>query len=225
MKLLSIEAAASPATVALDIDGSAVELSCDDPRAQAEQLLALIESLLDQQALSLNQLDGIAVGRGPGSFTGLRVAAALAQGLAYSAGLNIANVSSLAAVAHSVFNQQGSDATALLSPLLVCLDARKEQVYCGLYEADELGLTKLVSSEAVLDPAEVVTRFGGVALQGVGNGFSEYPELMQLKVPVLDSVRPSAAAIALRASTGAVEFEAPYLALPEYVRNNVTHGS
>ncbi len=240
MKLLSIEAAASPPSVALSIDGKISQRLCDEPRAQAEHLLLLVKQLLSEHKLSLTKLDGIAVGRGPGSFTGLRVAAATAQGLAYSSGHNVASVSTLAALAHEAFSKpstatrSGDSGTAKASsadlggnegPLLVCLDARKAQVYCALYEADELGHPRRVSSEMVIDPAEVVAQFKGSAKRGVGNGFSQYPELAELDLLFVDAANPSARAVAIRANSGAVEFAAPYLAIPEYVRNNVTHGS
>ena len=236
MKLLSIEAAVSPPSVALSIDGKISERLCNEPRAQAEHLLILVEQLLNEHKIMLTGLDGIAVGRGPGSFTGLRVAAATAQGLAYSSGLNIASVSTLAALAHEVFdklltvkrsNESGTAATDIdgnEGPLLVCLDARKAQVYCALYEVGELGHPRQLSPEMVIDPAEVVAQFKGRAKWGVGNGFLQYPELAGLDL-LASAANPSARAVAIRANSGAVKFEAPYLAIPEYVRNNVTHGS
>lgn len=232
MNLLSIEAAASPASVALTLGDTIVERLCEDPRAQAEHLLGLIEGLLAENEVSLDELDGVAVGRGPGSFTGLRVAAALAQGLAYAAQKPVANVSSLAATAHRVFAEYlGADNAATpqntvpSGALLVCLDARKTQVYCALYEAGELGRPRLVSPETVLDPTEVVAQFKGKATWGAGGGFAEYAELDGLGLTVVKDIQPSARAVAIRAASGAVSFEAPYLATPVYVRDNVTHGS
>lgn len=241
MNILGIEAAASPASVCLYLDGTVDQRLCDDPRAQAEQLLELIEQVMNDHKVTLQSLDGLAVGRGPGSFTGLRVAASLAQGLAYSAGKPVANVSSLAAVAHLAFIEQlGADVVSgesqsqvtpdatgvtLNDALLVCMDARKSQVYCALYEADELARPRLVSPEVVLDPAEVVAQFKGKAQWGAGNGFEQYPELAALDLRAIKNSNPCARAVALRAASGAVSFEEAYLAIPEYVRNNVTHGS
>lgn len=221
MKLLSIEAATAPPTVALAIGESIVERRSHDPKAQAEQLLALVDDLLDTHKLTLKELDGVAVGRGPGSFTGLRVAAAMAQGLAYAAGLKVASISSLAATAHHVYLAHPE----CQGKLLVCLDARKEQVYCALYERDELGQPKRVSPEAVCDPDVVVKELGPRAHHGVGNGFAVYDALSQLPLNIMQHAGPTASAVALRAASGAVSFEPPYRALPEYVRDNVTHGS
>ncbi len=239
MKLLAIEAAASPPSVALYLDGNVFQKLTDEPRAQAEDLLVLVEELLAQHKITLAELDGVAVGRGPGSFTGLRVASATAQGLAYSAGLDVANVSSLAALAHAEFDNihsatssesNGGDRSAMIVPgneerLLVCLDARKAQVYCALYAADELGRPQPVSPETVIDPEQVVAQFEGQATRGIGNGFSQYPELANLGLSVVHTGSPLAEAVARRAVSGAVSFEAAYRAVPEYVRNNVTHGS
>ncbi|MEM7082376.1 MAG: tRNA (adenosine(37)-N6)-threonylcarbamoyltransferase complex dimerization subunit type 1 TsaB [Pseudomonadota bacterium] len=219
MKLLSIEAAASPASVALSIDGHVVEHTSDDPKAQAEQLLALTNELLRDAGMTLSDLDGVVVGRGPGSFTGLRVATAVAQGLAYSAGLPVAAVSTLAAVAHQV-----GAARAIMpsNSLLVCLDARKEQVYCAHYRFNELAQPESVSDEAVLDPAEVVRRFRDQVSVVASDAIAHHPILSTLG-DVLE-IAPSATAVARRADSGVVAFESPYAAVPRYVRDNVTHG-
>ena len=233
MKLLSVEAALAPASVALNLGEEVIEWFCDDPKAQAESVLDLIEQLLQKHQLTLGELDGLAVGRGPGSFTGLRVAAALVQGLAFSANKNVANVSSLAATAHQTFLECAQDTTCLITeqgagteqPLLVCLDARKSQVYCAMYNEDNDRQLRALSDEAVLDPSEVVARYKGKATWGTGNGFTCYPELQALGLTTVADVNPSARAVAGYAATGSVSFDAPYLATPEYVRNNVTHGS
>lgn len=238
MNILSIEAAAAPASVALGLDGRIFERCCDDPRAQAENLLELVDELLGLHDRVLSDIDGFAVGRGPGSFTGLRVAAALTQGLAYSTGKPAANVSSLAAIAHLVMSGRmsavsgdapdsvvGHDPELTNYPILVCLDARKSQVYCALYEADEAGRPVRVSPETVQDPETVVAQFRDKTMVGVGNGFEQYAQLKALNLNTILNVNPSAGAVALRAASGVVPFDKPFLATPEYVRNNVTHGS
>ena len=224
MNILSIEAAASPASVAVAVNGRIDERTCEDPRAQAENLLELVDELLGQHDLTLADFDALAVGRGPGSFTGLRVAAALVQGLAYSATKPVANVSSLTAMAYLAIHQTART-ERLEHPVLVCLDARKAQVYCALFSADEHGYPVRESAESVLDPAEVLERFAGRALIGVGNGFDEYPGLAALDITDTISLIPSAGAVAMVAASGSIPFDDPFHATPKYVRDNVTHGS
>lgn len=224
MNILSIEAASNPASVAVSVDDQINERVCDDPRAQAENLLGLVDDVLRLNGLSTSDVDAFAVGRGPGSFTGLRVAAALTQGLAYSLGKPVANVSSLAAMAHLAM-AEAADSSAHGYPVLVCLDARKSQVYCALYEADEQCRAVTISPEVVLDPDEVVATFRGLTIVGIGNGFDQYPELSALDLHATLDCVPSARAVALRAASGSVTFAEPYLATPKYVRDKVTHGA
>src|SRR5574340_720031 len=99
MNLLAIETATESCSAALNIDGRIIERSELAPRRHAELILPMIESLLGEAGIARAQLDGIAVGRGPGAFTGVRLAIAVAQGLALALDIPVVAVSSLDALA------------------------------------------------------------------------------------------------------------------------------
>jgi tRNA threonylcarbamoyladenosine biosynthesis protein TsaB len=111
----------------------------------------MVDDLLRQHALELSQLDAIAFGRGPGSFTGLRISAAVVQGLAFGTGLPVLGVSSLAAMAQGLYEQSAADAGALA---LVCMDARMGEVYFGCYSRSGDGVA-LCGEEILLRPADL----------------------------------------------------------------------
>src|SRR4030066_555403 len=98
MKLLALDTATEVCTVALWLDGEVLERS--EPGGEpAERILPVVDALLAEAGLVLTQFDALAFGRGPGSFTGLRIGAGVAQGLAFGADLSVVPVSSLAALA------------------------------------------------------------------------------------------------------------------------------
>ena len=128
MKLLAFETSSRTGSVALHVDGTVRQESIATPREQTEQLLPLTAGLLNGAGLALRDLDAIAFGRGPGSFTGLRIAAAVAQGLGLATGLPLLPVSSLAAAAQGLWRTHGSSNT------LVCADARMGEVYWAAFD-------------------------------------------------------------------------------------------
>ncbi|HEX5418629.1 MAG TPA: tRNA (adenosine(37)-N6)-threonylcarbamoyltransferase complex dimerization subunit type 1 TsaB, partial [Gammaproteobacteria bacterium] len=147
-KWLALETSSSTGTVALAYGAELTERSIETPRAQTERLLPLIDELLAEAGLRLAGLDAIVFGRGPGSFTGLRVAAALAQGLALAAGLPIAAVSSLAALAERAAREYAA------AQVLTCVDARMGEVYWAVHGSQE-ELMQLRGAERLGPPEEV----------------------------------------------------------------------
>src|ERR1700754_1376826 len=121
MKILAIDTATERCSVALRIDGAVIERSVDTPRGHADLILPMLGELLAEGGVTLKQLDGVAYGRGPGGFTGVRIAVGVVQGLAFGADLLTAGVSNLAAVAQQVAKPGGR--------LLVCMDARMGEGY------------------------------------------------------------------------------------------------
>jgi len=182
MKLLAIETAFEACSVALWLDGDCRERFAMTPRGHAEHLLPWVESLLGEADMGLAALDAIAFSRGPGSFTSLRIGIGVTQGLAWGAGLPVAPVSSLQAVAQSV-------AGAGVGRALVAMDARMGEVWTGRFENRE-GLMTPLGDEAVAAP-EVAAAAPGPGWSGVGNGFERYPELRAC-ADTLDSVHPGA---------------------------------
>ena len=174
VKLLAFETSSREGSVALQVDGAVEQESITTPREQTDQLLPLTARLLGGAGLSLRNLDGIAFGRGPGSFTGLRIAAAAAQGLGMATGLPLLPVSSLAATAQGLWRSRGSSNT------LVCVDARMGEVYWAAFEIYG-GVARVVGAEHLTAP-DAVTSAGLVSWSAAGNGFYAYgDELAGLK--------------------------------------------
>ena len=146
-------------------------------RGHADLVLPMIDGLLAEAGCRLRDLDGLAFGRGPGGFTGLRIAAGVIQGLAYGAGLRVAPVSSLAAVAFLAPSSPSCPSAPSPEGILVCNDARMNELYWGCYRFDpsDPSMPELLSAEAVgaadhVQPAPTVTHFAG-------NGIARYPAL------------------------------------------------
>ena len=170
MKLLAFETSSRTGSVALHVDGAVRQKMIATPREQTEQLLPLTSGLLNGANLAFRDLDAIAFGRGPGSFTGLRIAAAVAQGLGMATGLPLLPVSSLAATAQGLWRTHGS------SSILVCVDARMGEVYWGGFEVRS-GLARVVGAEQITGPGEV-TCAGMASWSAAGNGFDVHGDAL-----------------------------------------------
>lgn len=169
MKLLALDTATERCSVALQVDDEVRVREAVTPRGHAELILPMIADVLREAGVQLRDLDALAYGRGPGAFTGVRIAVGVAQGLAYGAQLPVVGVSNLAAVAQAQDVRGG---------VLVCMDARMGEVYwCG-FAPDAAGLMQPLGPERVAKPAAVLT--AGASLErAVGTGFAAYPELAQ----------------------------------------------
>lgn len=224
MKLLAIDAATEACSAALLVDGELRARYEVLGRGHAERLLPMVDELLTEAGYGVTALDAIAFGRGPGAFTGVRIAIGLAQGLAFGAGLPLVPVSNLAALARLALDGTPAAATAL-----VCLDARMNEVYWAEALAAPDGGIALVA-ERLGPPAGVVlsTAVGsrGPGLVGAGHGWRAYPVLGERfpgLVACLPDLLPRAHEIARLA---ALEFAAgravaPENAAPVYLRDDV----
>lgn len=189
-------------------------------RAPSRLVFEWARELLEESAVSLGDLDCIAFGCGPGSFTGVRVAVAMAQGLGYAGALPLCPVSTLAALATGALHGTAVDAVAC------CLDAHMGEVYVGAYGRDpEEGVRALVP-DAIAAP-DAVTLPGSGAYAAVGPGWAAYPlltERMQGRLSGVDPTRlPSAADVArlARALFLAGKVIGPADAQPNYLRHRV----
>ena len=221
MKILALDTATEACSAALLIDGEIRERFEIAPRAHARLLLPMLEDLLAEAGLKPAQLDAIAFGRGPGSFTGLRIAASVAQGIAFAADLPVLPVSTLAALAWPALR------AARAEQVFAAIDARMGEIYCagfGLAAQGEL----LMLSEEQVTPAAVVCVPAGDAWYGVGSGWAVYAEVLRphfgASLNGFDAdALPHASDIVRLA---ALDFSAgrampAELALPVYLRNQV----
>ena len=185
--------------------------------AHSERALALVDAVLAEAGWTLAALDGIAFGAGPGSFTGIRVACGLAQGLALGADLPVVPVPTLAALAHAAWTGSGA------RRVVACLDARMREVYIAAYQRGEAAWRE-IDVPRVLAPA-LIDAPDGNDWHGAGNGFATYPELgRQLGLARVDAgARPTALAVGELAlpRLAAGEGVAAADALPLYVRHRV----
>lgn len=215
MVVLAIDTATERCSVALRMNGICIERSVDTPRGHADLILPMIEEVLAEGGVSLADLDGLAYGRGPGAFTGVRIAIGVIQGLAYGAGLLTVGISDLAAVAQQVAKAG--------ERVLVCMDARMKEVYCAHFEcAPDTGLVHVVGEERVIAPDQVRADAASVF---AGTGFSAYPILAELAgTGVHAQVLPRASAIALLGEAALLAgYGRPAVeAQPVYLRDQVT---
>lgn len=226
MKILALDTATENCSAALLIDGRLTARERLLERGHAESILAMIDEVLVEADSALGGLTAIAFGRGPGSFTGVRLAASVTQGLAHGGGIPVVPISDLAAVAQRVL---GDDATA--QRVVVCNDARMREVYWGCFARSAGDLAAPVGEERVSDPARVALPDGwvpGPELRGAGTAFGAYPQLRSSLSNVLGAIRelrPRAAEIALLAvpEVTAGRLRSAEEALPVYLRDDVVH--
>jgi tRNA threonylcarbamoyladenosine biosynthesis protein TsaB len=219
MKLLAIETATEACSVALFIDGEVRERFEIAPRRHTELVLPWADALLAEAGIAKSQLDAIACGRGPGAFTGVRLAVALTQGLALALDRPVVPVSSLAALA---FDAPAAAGAAILA----AIDARMGEVYVGEFVREGAGVRAL-GSERVRAPQAVEVP-GSHRWIGVGTGFAaEHGALVAKLGAALERVDPAAlphaAAVAHLAGDSLARGEAiaPERLEPAYLRDKV----
>jgi tRNA threonylcarbamoyladenosine biosynthesis protein TsaB len=216
MKLLALDTSSDACSVALLQDEVIHHRHEIAPREHADGLLGRIDDLLQQADLRLEQLDAIAYGCGPGSFTGLRIVVAAVQGLAFAANLRVIPISDLAIMAQGAWRRHG------VRQVAVALDARMHEVYYGLYALDAAGLMQTQMPEGVYRPAPITMPAAG-SWHGVGDGWSAHAgELPAL--PVLDAqARPDARDLLTLAQAAWAEGRTipPQAALPVYLREEI----
>lgn len=221
MKLMAIDASTEACSAALLLGDEVLERYEVAPRRHAELLLPMLESLFQEAGLSLAQMDVLAFGRGPGAFTGLRIAAGVAQGIALGADLPVVPVSSLAALAQGMYREQGTQR------VLAGIDARMGEVYWGAYCLGSSGVMEAPGGECVCPPA-VVPLPPGEGWTGAGTAWQSYgdqlAECLGTRLAAYEGGRfPRARDIALlgaqlHRSGTAVDADQ---ALPVYLRDNV----
>lgn len=223
MKLLAIDTATEALSVSLAVEGAQIDRYFELDRGHSERVLPLVQEVLDEAGIALGALDAIAFGRGPGGFTGVRLAASVVQGLAFGAGIGVVPVSNLAAVARRI-----ADEDASLRQVLVANDARMREVYWAWFDVQPL-LISVRGEERVSPPGDVTVEAApaGVAWAAAGRGLRAWPDLATrcaaAGAKVHPEVLPRAREILAlaRPKVDAGQVLDPAEALPVYVRDRV----
>lgn len=216
--ILAIETSSELASAAL-LQGNDVLLrDSSGVQTHSQTLLPMVQSLLAQAGISLEQCDAIAYGAGPGSFTGVRTACGIAQGLAFGAGLPVVPVGTLLAMAEACRAATGA------ADVLAVMDARMGEVYWAQYRYAD-GWHPVVEP-TLSAPAGVVPQAGTVDLAACGNGFFAYPsefESMYFAKNACAELMPHAAHVAALAQIAfaAGQTVAAAEAQPIYLRNKI----
>lgn len=221
--ILSIDTATPCSSVALTLgtrqDGRVIAaFSLTGKVTHSRRLLSVIDLLMAETARTWQDIDGIAISLGPGSFTGLRIGMATAKGLAAAAGKVLIGISTLDALA-----------SKCVSDKLICavLDARKKEVYAAFYRVGDDGLVTRVSDQAVLPPKDLAAQVMEPVVM-VGDGASAYGELFQsllgerVVLAPAQLHEPSAASLGLLAGEKLLRGELLDLAegVPTYIRSS-----
>ena len=222
-RILAIDTATEACSVALWNNGEKHALFEICPREHTQRILPMVQQILAESGVSLNQLDALAFGRGPGSFTGVRIGIGIAQGLAMGADLPMIGVSTLATMAQGAFRQMGA------TQVLASIDARMGEVYWGQYQRQNDGVWLGENTEAVFTPERAQQNVMALAGEwaSVGTGWGTYPDMAaatpitlvdgQITLPQAEDMLPLALVDFALGKMTAVEN-----AQPTYLRNEVT---
>lgn len=222
-RCLAIETSTVQGSVAVCRDEHVFSVRLGSETGNSRQVFGAVKEALDRADMSQTELNCIAFGSGPGSFTGVRVAAAAAQSLAFALRLPVVPVSSLAAVAVEAGRTRGAE------PIAVCLDARMNEAYLGIYEFDAQGVATALQPDGLVQPDDCRLPDFGKPVLAAGPGWDVYPKMLAANADRIDTtaadIWPSAAAVVVEARELFRQGRtvAAHQALPNYVRNQVAH--
>jgi len=175
MKILSIDTSTEACSAALYIDDEVRERFEIAPSKHSQLILPMANSLLNEAHIVVSDLDAIGFSCGPGSFTGLRIASGVIQGIALGADIPVVRISTLAALAQYAFKEKKE------RNILTALDARMNEVYWGMFQFDSMGELHKISEEIVCLPAQISKPDKGLMEEltadrwfGVGPGWTRY---------------------------------------------------
>ena len=216
MRILALDTSTEYLSLALMLDGTVLSRDVHAGQTHSQLILPVIGEMLAEAGVQLRELDGIAFGAGPGSFTGLRIGCGVAQGLAFGASLPVAGISTLLALAHG----SGAD------KVIACLDARMGEIYHATY-VESGGAWQEVSPPGLYKPEEVTPPTGKDWI-GAGSGWSAYGDILdKVHMGLMNNTLPEAYPRATSIAALAVPiFEAGIgvpaaQAAPIYIRNKV----
>ena len=189
MRFAALETSTEWCSVALSIDGEITAVERRAGNRHSELALPMLEGLLDSRRIKVSDLDAVAFGAGPGSFTGLRIACGLAQGLALARGLPVIGIPTLEALAEECGAER----------VVACLDARMHEVYYAAFERQDRGWRAVVPAQCVAPDQAPLPPGDGWA--GCGSGFAAFPGFLQNRLSsVKPEIHPTAVAVARLAS-------------------------
>jgi tRNA threonylcarbamoyladenosine biosynthesis protein TsaB len=174
MNLLAIDTATEACSVALQVGDAVHARHVEAPREHGERVLGMIDEVLLEAGLDAHQLDLLALGRGPGAFTGVRMGTALVQGIALGLDLPVVRVSTLVTLAQGGWRRHGGDAW------LPAIDARMGEVYWGPCRIDA-GVAVTVAEECVVAPDGVAVPAAG-EWAGIGTGWATYGDVLRTRL-------------------------------------------
>lgn len=217
--ILAIETSSELASCALIRGDAVLSRSSSGVRTHSQAILPMVQELLAEAGLQLGNCDAVAFGAGPGSFTGVRTACGVAQGLAWGAGLPVVPLVTLDAMALACRQQTGA------TDILAVLDARMGEVYWAQYRGAEL-----VAGPALCPPGDVAPVEPEGSLTACGNGFSAYPEAFEGRpyaAGALTEIMPHAQQVAQLAvpALAAGQGVPAAAAQPLYLRNKIAYTS
>jgi tRNA threonylcarbamoyladenosine biosynthesis protein TsaB len=171
-KILALDTATENCSVALLHDGTITTRSEISPRGHASKVLPMVDEVLQEAGLTLADLDALAFGRGPGSFTGVRIGTGIAQGLAFGADIPLIGISTLEAMAQAMYRKHS------VSNAVCAIDARMSEVYWARYQRQENGAWLAVDEECVIPPRELCenTQADEQTWTQAGTGWDAYQE-------------------------------------------------
>lgn len=224
MKLLALDTSTEACSVALQYEGHKLTLDEVCPQQHSKRILPMVQQVLAESGLGLNQLDGIVFGRGPGSFTGVRIGVGVTQGLAFGADLPVFGVSTLQAMAQAAVRLHQA------KQVIAAIDARMAEVYLAPYQQDVNGLMQPVADELARKPADLPPLTLAGDIWAVGTGLVTYRDAFvqwasDTQLVISDQVLLPSAQDMLTLAIPAWQqqwFVAAELAEPVYVRDEVT---
>lgn len=224
-RILALDSSTEACSVALLTENRIIHRFADAPRAHTQLLLPMVEEVLAEANLSQDAVDAIAFGRGPGSFTGIRIAASMAQGLAFALEKPLLAISTLAALAQGALSNHQQVNTS--DTIVAAIDARMSEIYWACFTVGDDGLVRLVVEERLSAPSKlnIGSQNDNVNIVGVGTGWrlkNEMPQTIQT-LELFPDALPSAYHIVQLAARDFAQglSQAPEDALPVYLRDNV----
>ncbi|RTE87610.1 MULTISPECIES: tRNA (adenosine(37)-N6)-threonylcarbamoyltransferase complex dimerization subunit type 1 TsaB [Gammaproteobacteria] len=190
LKVLAIDTSTEYCSVAYCDGEQIIYRGREAPREHADLVLQYVDEILKEAQVSLDQLDGLALGKGPGSFTGVRIAASIGQGLAFSHNLPVVGISSLEAMAYQAYRLHDA------SQVVAAIDARMGEVYFGTYSVSESRI-KVWGEESVVPPSNVLSCVADEFKKqdgtyfGVGTGWVTYPDALSNALESLPDIELS----------------------------------